>query len=178
MSPLPRNRLQTAEPVPGSSRLARSTVYLLLPILAIAMTLAVGYLKWKDTTSRQATVAAADSVGAATEAAVAMLSYQPATVQDDLAAAADKLTGALKDSYSSLTRDVVIPGAKQKQISAVATVPASATVSATPQHAVVLLFVNQTVILGNDPPTSTSSRVRVTLDKIDSRWLVAGFDPI
>jgi Mce-associated membrane protein len=61
----------------------------------------------------------------------------------------------------SLIDDVVIPGAKQKQISAVATVPAAGAVSATEDHAVVLLFVDQTVNVGNDPPTDTASAVPV-----------------
>jgi Mce-associated membrane protein len=37
---------------------------------------------------------------------------------------------------------------------------------------VVLVFVNQTVAVGNDPPTDTASNVRVTLDKIGGRWLI------
>jgi len=73
---------------------------------------------------------------------------------------------------------VVIPGAKQKHISAVAKVPAAASVSATPNHAVALLFVDQTVVVGPDQPTDTASSVRVTLDKIGGRWLISGFDPV
>ena len=83
-----------------------------------------------------------------------------------------------RDSYTSLTNDVVIPGAKQKQISAVATVPAVASVSADPRHAVVLVFVNQTVIVGQDAPTDTASSVRVTMDKAGGRWLISKFDPV
>jgi Mce-associated membrane protein len=51
-------------------------------------------------------------------------------------------------------------------------------VSVTATPAVVLLFVNQTVIMGHDIPTSTASSVRVTLDKIGGRWLISGFDPV
>jgi Mce-associated membrane protein len=47
----------------------------------------------------------------------------------------------------------------------------------TANHAVVLLFVNQTIIMGNDIPTNTASSVRVTLDKIGRRWLISGLDP-
>jgi Mce-associated membrane protein len=74
--------------------------------------------------------------------------------------------------------DVVIPGAKQKQISAVATVAAVASASAEPNHAVVLVFVNQTVAVGQDAPTDTASSVRVTLDKVGDRWLISKFDPV
>lgn len=42
---------------------------------------------------------------------------------NDVRAARDRPTGACKDSYAQLTHDVVIRGAKQRRISAVATVP-------------------------------------------------------
>jgi Mce-associated membrane protein len=51
-------------------------------------------------------------------------------------------------------------------------------VSATSDHAVVLVFVDQTVTVGRDAPSNTASSVRVTLDKVKGRWLVSGFDPI
>jgi Mce-associated membrane protein len=72
----------------------------------------------------------------------------------------------------------VIPGATQRQISAVATVPAAAAVSATQTHAVVLLYVNQTTTMGSDSPTDTASRVKVTLEKVNDRWLISQFEPI
>jgi Mce-associated membrane protein len=115
---------------------------------------------------------------AAKDSTIALLSYKPETVEQQLGAARDLLTGDFRDSYTSLTHDVVIPGAKQKQISAVATVPAVASVSANPNRAVVLVFVNQTVIVGQDAPTDTASSVRVTLDKVGDRWLISKFDPV
>jgi len=119
-----------------------------------------------------------ESVRVATDGTVALLSYKPDTVEKDLGAARDRLAGNFRDSYTSLTRDVVIPGSKQKQISAVATVPAAASVSAIENHAVVLVFVNQTVVIGNGAPTDTASTVRVTLDRIHGRWLISQFDPV
>ena len=119
-----------------------------------------------------------ESVQAAIDSTVALLSYRPDTVEKDLDAAKGRLTGTFLNAYTSLTHDVVIPGAKQKQISAVATVPAAASSSATPTHAVVLLFVDQTVTVGKDAPTNTASSVRVTLDKVDGRWLISQFDPV
>ena len=107
-----------------------------------------------------------------------MLSYDADTVQKDLAAAGDRLTGTFKDSYTSLTHDIVIPGSKEKHISAQASVPAAASVSATENHAVVLLFIDQTVAIGNAAPTDTASSVRVTLDRVNGKWLVSGFDPV
>jgi Mce-associated membrane protein len=51
-------------------------------------------------------------------------------------------------------------------------------VSADPRHAVVLVFVNQTVVVGQTAPTDTASSVRVTLDKVGDRWLISKFDPV
>jgi Mce-associated membrane protein len=159
-------------------RWGRALAYGVLPGLALLAAMGAGYLKWQDISTREARLAGIESVRAATDSTVAMLSYRPDTAEKDLDAARDRLTGAMKDSYTSLTHDVVIPGAREKQISAMATVPAAAVVTASASHAVVLVFVNQRVTVGHDPSVDTASRVRVTLDKVGGRWLVAGFDPI
>jgi Mce-associated membrane protein len=168
------------QPAPAWRRIRWSRVfaYGLLPGLALLLALAAGFLKWQDTSARDAAVARAESVPAATEGTIALLSYRPDTVQKDLEAARGRLTSTFLNAYTSLTHDVVIPGSKQKQISAVATVPAAASTSATANHAVVLLFVNQTIIVGQDAPTNSASSVRVTLDKVGGHWLICGFDPI
>ncbi len=157
---------------------SRVVVFGVLPVLALVLAAAAGYLKWQDASVRTADLARIESVQVAKDSTIALLSYRPETVDQQLGAARDLLTGDFKNSYTSLTTDVVIPGAKQKQISAVVTVPAVASVSATPTHAVVLVFVNQTVIVGQDAPTDTASTVRVTMDKIGGHWLISEFDPI
>lgn len=152
--------------------------YRLVPVLALLLACVAGYLKWEDGSGRAAALARTESVRAATEGTVALLSYRPDTVEKDLDAARSKLTGTFLNAYTQLTHDVVIPGSKQKKISAVATVPGAASRSATANHAVVLLFVNQTIIVGQDAPSSAASSVRVTLDKVDGRWLISQFDPV
>ena len=149
-----------------------------LPAVALLLALGAGYLKWMDNSVRDSEIARDESTQAAKDSTIALLSYKPDTVEQQLGGARDLLTGDFRDSYTSLTNDVVIPGAKQKQISAVATVPAVASVSANPSHAVVLVFVNQTVIVGQTAPTDTASSVRVTLDKVGNRWLISKFDPV
>jgi Mce-associated membrane protein len=167
-------------PAPSSSQFSWSRVlaYAVLPGLALALALGVGYLKWQDGSARLSQQAAAKSVQAAMESTIAMLSYRPETAEKDLIAARDRLTGKFRDDYTKLINDLVIPGAKQKQISSAATVPAAASVSATVNRAVVLVFVNQTIVIGKDPPSDTASCVRLTLDKAGDRWLISQFDPI
>lgn len=156
----------------------RSAVRVIVPALVVGMSAGSGYLAWKYHQDGENNAASAESVIAATEATIALLSYTPDTVDAELEAARARLTGEFLDSYTSLTRDVVIPGAQEKKITATATVPAAAPVSASNEHAVVLLFVNQTVTVGTDAPTNTASTVQLSLDKVDGRWLVSAFDPI
>lgn len=149
-----------------------------LPALALLLALGAAWLKWQLFNAAEANTARIQAVQAATEGTVAILSYQPETVEHDLAAARERLTGQFRDSYTSLTHDVVVPGAKEKKVAAAATAPAAAAMSASADHAVVLVFVNQTTIVDNGAPTGTVSSVRVTLDKINGRWLISGFDPV
>jgi Mce-associated membrane protein len=176
---------ESAEPEEPKRRVQWARVFALgvLPAVALLLALSAGYLKWMDDSARvndinSAKSPAREAMQTAKDSTMALLSYKPDTVEQQLTAARDLLTGDFRDSYTSLTNELVIPGAKQKQISAVATVPAVASVSADPRHAVVLVFVNQTVIVGQDAPTGTASSVRVTLDKIGNRWLISKFDPV
>ncbi|TDH52499.1 hypothetical protein E2F47_14105 [Mycobacterium eburneum] len=159
---------------PWSRLLARAV----LPGLALIVAVGCGYLKWWDESARVGQTVAAQSVHAATDSTIAILSYRPDTVATALPAAADRLTGTFRDQYTQLINDVVVPGAQQQRISAAATVPAAASVSASSTHAVVLVFVNQTTTIGDDPPTNTASSVRVTLDKVHGRWLISQFEPV
>jgi len=171
--------LTEAEPTPkGGFSWGRLAGFVILPVIALLLGAAAGFLKWEDNSRRDADTARTESVAAAKDSTVALLSYKPDTVEKDLGAARDRLTGNFLDAYTQLVNTVVIPGAKEKKISALATVPAAASVSAKPDHAVVLLFVDQTVTVGSDAPTQTTSSVRVTLDKVGNRWLISGFEPI
>jgi Mce-associated membrane protein len=163
---------------PGPGRVSRLAVFLVLPLLVFAVTGAAGWMKYLQLRDHALAAARTESVNAAKDTTVAMLSYNSTNAADTLNAARDRLTGAFSDSYTSLINDVVIPGAQQKHISAAANVAAAASVNASPQHAVVLVFVNQSITQGQDAPSGTASAVRVTLDKVGTHWLVSGFDPI
>jgi Mce-associated membrane protein len=167
-----------ATPVRSRFAWTRVVAFGILPGVALILALGAGYAKWRNASVRDAQVAGIEAVQTAKDGTVALLAYRPDTVEKDLTAARDRLTGAFRDSYTSLTDDVVIPGAEQKLISAAASVPAAALVSASDTHSVVLVFVDQTTTLGSDAPTNTASSVRVTLDKINGRWLISGFDPV
>ena len=153
-------------------------VWGILPVLAFLLAIAAGFLKWQYTTMHGSEVAGGQALQAARDGTVAMLTYRAETVEQDLTTARDLLTGGFRDSYTSLVNDVVIPGAREQRISAEAKVAAAATVSAEQNHAVVLVFVNQTTVIGDGPPSGMASTVRVTLDNEGDRWLISDFTPI
>lgn len=156
----------------------RVFAFCIVPVLALVVTLAAGFFKWESGQDHGTAVAAAESLQAAKDSTIALLSYQPDSAEKTLHQARERLTGSFKDSYTSLTNDVVIPGAKKRQITAKATIPAAASISASPSHAEVLVCVDQTVTIGGDAPSDTASSVKVALDKVGGRWLISGFDPV
>jgi Mce-associated membrane protein len=156
----------------------RAVAYGLLPALAMLVTVAAAYLKWEVLRFQAIDRSATESVAVAQDTAVSMLSYHSDTVERDLGAALDRMTAKFRASYVQLTHDVVIPGARQRHISAEATVKAAASVRAQPDHADVMLFIDQNITIGQDPPTTSASSIHVTLDKVDDRWLVTAFDPV
>jgi Mce-associated membrane protein len=157
---------------------SRVVAYRVLPALALLLAVAAGYLIWSGASAPDSSALRDETVRIGSEDAVALLTYHAASVDKDLSGAGDRLTGDFKDAYSALIRQVVIPGAKEKHISVVAKATAAASVSATDSHAVVLVFVNQTVTIGEGAPTDTAPVVRVVLEKVDGRWLVSHFDPV
>jgi len=156
----------------------RIVAFGVLPAMTVGLAVGAGLLLWKYVAQDAVDTARVESVAAARDATVAILSYRADTVEADLTAARDRITGAFLDSYTDLVDRTVIPGARAKGISTEARVPAAASVSAEADHAVVLVFVDQTITMEGSAPSSTASSLRVTLDKVGERWLVSGFDPV
>lgn len=161
-----------------SNKRLRTLAFGVLPALVVLLGAGAGLLRWQDVSYRAIDTARTESVAAARSATETILSYKAGSVEQDLGAARDRLTGSFLDSFTDLVNKVVIPGAREKRISAAAKVSAAASVSASAKHAVALVFVNQTVVTGGGAPSGSASSVRVTLDKVDDRWLVSGFDPV
>lgn len=123
--------------------------------------------------------AAQQAVRAATEGAVAMLSYSPESLADDFARAKSHLTGDLLAYYTKFTEETVGPTAKEKRMWASAKVIRAAVAEMRQDSAVVLMFVNQSTETKEKPhPTVTESNFLVTMARIDGSWLIAKFDPL
>ncbi len=154
---------------------------LVLPAAALLLVISGIWMSWDASSRRGAQEAGAAATVAAREAIVAMGSYAPDTAEQTLNAARDRLTSPFVEAYNQAVQAVVIPNAKQKRITSTVTVPAAAVVSAGADDAVILAFVDQILVVGADKnakPTANPSRYRVTMQRVDGRWLLAGFDQI
>lgn len=164
---------------PESSR-TRSRVFAfgVLPAIALVLLITAGVLKWQEGRYDREDAARVETTQAARDIVTRMLSYEPDRVDQQLAAAADGLTGSFRETYTRMSNDIVIPRAKENNISAVTTVPGAAVESVEQDQAVVMLFVNQQVSVGGAAPTDSLSTARVTLDKVGDRWLVSEFETV
>ncbi|MEV0540592.1 h domain protein [Nocardia salmonicida] len=135
-----------------------------------------GYQLWQQDKTEQART---DAMSTASRTVSAMFTYEPATVDTELPRAADNLTESFRAEYLKLIEQAIAPGAKEKQLTVKATTQAEGVVSADPEKAVVLLYLNQLTTSKDSPEGATSgSRVRVSLDKTDNRWLVSQVTPV
>lgn len=152
---------------------------LVLPLLAVLLVAFSAWLFWDSSTRSRTQHAGAEAAEAARAAIPAIMSYQPATAEQQLTAAAqERLTAPFLDTYRQLVVTGVAPEAKQKGITASATVPAVAVVSVERGHVVLLAYVDQITTAGTAAPTQTNSRVRVSMDNVGGRWLISGFEQI
>src|ERR1700730_17360715 len=77
---------------------SRVLAFGVLPLLAVAIAAGAGFLKWQDAWVRGSKAASIESVAAAKDSTVALLSYRPDTVDKDLRAARNRLTGGVQNS--------------------------------------------------------------------------------
>jgi len=148
-----------------------------LVVVAVGITAGLFFFQYRP--DRQIDDAAAQrAVRAASDGAVASLSYSPANMDRDFAAAKSHLTGDFLAYYDKFTKEVVAPMVQQKHIAQTAAVVRAAVSELHPDSAVVLVFLNETTTGKDKPePLSTPSSVRITLTKVNGSWLISKLDP-
>ena len=118
-------------------------------------------------------------LSAARGATEALLSYSPESVDKDVAAAKNNLTGDFLTKYTEFADTVVVPAARQRGVKTEATVARAAISQIRPDSANVLVFVNQVTTSKERPtPALATSSVIMTLVRSDGRWLVSEFNPV
>jgi Mce-associated membrane protein len=155
----------------GSALLAASVV------AAVVLTACLYVLQYRP--DREIDHAAAQrAVQAASDGAVAALSYSSENLDHDFARARSHLTGDFLAYYDKFTKEFVIPTVQQKHLAQTAAVVRAAVSELGPNSAVVLVFLNETTTGKDKPqPLITPSSVRITLTKVNGSWLISKMDP-
>jgi Mce-associated membrane protein len=123
--------------------------------------------------------AAQQAIRAASDGAVAALSYSTESMDRDFARARSHLTGDFLAYYDKFTKEIVIPTVQQKHLAQTAAVLRAAVSELEPNSAVVLVFLNETTTGKDKPqPLITPSSVRITLTKVSGSWLISKLDPV
>lgn len=160
--------------------LARWRPILLTMLLVAATGFGAGYFYFVYRPDLQTDDAAAHQViKAASDGAVALLSYSPDTLDRDFTNAKSRLTDNYLAYYQRFADQIVGPSAQRGQVTTTATVVKAAVSELHPNSAVVLVFVKQQTTSKEKPePVVTSSSLRVTLTKVNSSWLIEKFDAV
>ncbi|MFD7319671.1 hypothetical protein ACFV9D_01055 [Streptomyces sp. NPDC059875] len=159
-----------------------------LAVLVVLGVVATAMLGWKYREAERTAQARTAALTAAHKAAPAVLSYDYRHLDRDFAAARTHLTDPFLDQYAKTTHTVVAPTAKQYRGVVKATVakppggdaaPAASVVSASPDRAVILLFMNQlTTSTQVTTPRLDLNRVRMTLISTPQGWKVSALDAL
>ena len=176
----PRIEQHTAVDRVASSLLAHWGSILLTATVIAAVSLAVCLFVLQYRPDRQIDDAASRrAIQAASDGAVAALSYSSESMDSDFARARSHLTGDFLAYYDKFTKEIVIPTVQQKHLAQTASVVRAAVSELGPNSAVVLVFLNETTTGKDKPqPLITPSSVRVTLSKVHGSWLISKLDPV
>lgn len=155
----------------------RSIVATALVIAAVGSAAGVYFFLYRPD-QQVGDAAARGAIQAASDGAVAALSYSYDHLNRDFDNAKSHLTGDFLAYYSKFADEVVAPTAQKGQLTATAKVVRAAVSELHPDSATVLVFVDQTTAsVQKKDPEKTQSSVLVTLTKVNGSWLISKFDP-
>jgi Mce-associated membrane protein len=161
-----------------SLELWRSILLAASVIAAVGLAAGLFFLQYRP--DRQLDDAAARrAIQAASDGAVASLSYSTDNMDRDFANAKSHLTGEFLRYYDTFTKQIVTPAVKEKHITQTAAVVRAAVSELHPDSAVVLVFLNETTTsMDKQQPLITPTSVRITLTKVSGSWLISKLDPL
>ena len=143
-------------------------------IAAIAVVAGFG---WQDRSVSAEESARDEALNAAGSSVEQILSYDYRTIEEDVDAAKELTTGALREQYDE-TAPSLLSQARQVRAIVQASVGSAGVVNVDGDRVVVLLFVDQATVkqVGDAAEPTTridQNRVRVTMSKVGDRWLVS-----
>ncbi|MFD4441989.1 hypothetical protein ACFWPK_19660 [Nocardia sp. NPDC058519] len=145
----------------------------LLVLVAVVAVVTAAILGWKLKQESDTDAAAAAGLEAARAYAVTLTSVDSGNLDRDFTAVLDGSTGEFKDTYtrsSGQLRQLLL----ENKATGKGTVLDAAVKSATPTKVEAILFVDQTVTNTASPdPRVDRSRVMMTMELVDGRWLAS-----
>jgi Mce-associated membrane protein len=148
-----------------------------LGVLLAALALAVVATLLARSASADAD-ARSDALAAAKALVPDLLSYENATLQDDLAHAGALTTGTFGADYRKILKEVVEPTATKQGISTQAAVSAAGIISGNRERVVALVFLTQTTTARGNHSAVSGSRVEVIMEREGDTWKIAGLKPV
>lgn len=144
-------------------------------VLAVGLIVA-GYEGWLLFAHHQRAAAAAQALETAEKYALVLTGVDPAAIDKNFAEVLDGATGEFKDMYAASSeqlRQLLI----ENKAAAHGTVIDAAVKSATKNKVEVMLFIDQSVSNKAAPqPKIDRSRIMMTMEKVNGRWLAAKVD--
>ncbi|KLI09912.1 Mce associated membrane protein [Mycolicibacterium conceptionense] len=157
---------------PGTGRQRRLSVAAGAAVL-VAATAMTAVLGWQVLQLRKLDAAGSQARAAATSYAETLTSIDSSKIDENFTRVLDGATGEFKDMYAQSSGQLGRLLAEHKA-TAHGMVVESAVKSATPETVEVLLFVDQSVSNAAMPePRLDRSRIRMTMKKVDGRWLAS-----
>jgi Mce-associated membrane protein len=160
--------------------LARWRPILLTMVLIAATGFAAGYFYFVYRSDVQTDDAARhQAIKAASDGAVALLSYSPDTLTRDFNNAKSRVTDSYLPYYQQFAEKIVGISAMRGQVTTTATVLKAAVSELHPNSAVVLAFVKLKTTSKDKPdPVITSSSLKVALTRVNGSWLIENFEAV
>lgn len=180
LAPLPETAQETTSPDCRSARRGLFTAPLIALLITTALMAAVTGFVWYQVREHAATETARQAgLEASRDAARVLFSYDYRTLSKDFSAGQALTTGAFRKQYADTTARLVTPVATEKKAVVKAEVVTAGVVRATPDTVVTIVFVNQVTTSSlTAGPKVDLSRVRMTLDHVQGRWLVSQVDAL
>lgn len=170
---LPRRVALRAGRVPAGARIA---IVAVLAVLVAGSGVASGLLATKASDDKASQQERDAATAAAKTEIQQILTYNYKTLSTDLARASADTTGQFSGEFSVMAGQMIGPQAKQQQTVTKAVVPVAAPVDSSGNQVTVLVFVDQsTTNKQQAKPQVNGSQLRVTMQKVNGRWLVAQF---
>lgn len=174
-----RNAIRALSRVPSAAA-SRPRLLLMLwgSVLAILLA-AVAFLGVHVRHNDEVDASRQAAIDAGKEQLVEVLSYNFKTIDEDIAQAKGQLTGKFAEDFGRLADKLIVPTAKKDDIRTDAEVVGASSVSAEPDRVVLLMFVNQTTnSKRSSEPRIDGSRIRLTMARVDDRWLISELTPL